>query len=277
MKLAVLSDVHGNLPALTAVVEDLLAWQPDRVVLNGDLVNRGPLSLAVLQFIQQALPQCDKIRGNHENYLLACHRQTLDPARIIPEIDAMAFWSTAQLGNAITPLADWADNLDIIDRDGGVIHVTHASRIGDRSGIQPETEGEMLRERMGQSSRLMIVSHTHRAFIRQVESTTLANIGSVGQPFDGDPRASYGRFSFSAGVWHSEIRRVAFDRQQSVRDFHDSGFVSQIGPLGPLILREFNDCTMHVGPWRRLWLEAIRRGEITVAASVTRYMAQIGA
>ena len=51
MRIAVLSDIHGNLPALRAVLADIDSWRPDLVILNGDLVNRGPSSLECLEII----------------------------------------------------------------------------------------------------------------------------------------------------------------------------------------------------------------------------------
>ncbi|NJN55107.1 MAG: metallophosphoesterase, partial [Anaerolineae bacterium] len=52
MKIAVLSDIHGNLPALRAVAEHVAQWQPDAVVVDGDTVNRGPQSLLCWQTVQ---------------------------------------------------------------------------------------------------------------------------------------------------------------------------------------------------------------------------------
>ncbi len=69
MKLAVLSDIHGNVPALQAVVEHVEAWGPDHVIVNGDIVNRGPYSLECLQAVQekQAVQGWQLLRGNHED------------------------------------------------------------------------------------------------------------------------------------------------------------------------------------------------------------------
>jgi hypothetical protein len=94
----------------------------------------------------------------------------------------------------------------------------------------------------------------------------------VGQPFDGDARASYARLQFNAGRWHGEIVRLDYDRQRAIDDFEQSGFMEQGGALTRLIFREFYEARMHVGPWRRRFLEAVRAGEIGVADSVERYL-----
>ena len=66
MKIALLSDIHGNLPALHAVSEHLETWQPDQVIINGDIINRGPCSLETWQFVQQKAQENDWIllKGN---------------------------------------------------------------------------------------------------------------------------------------------------------------------------------------------------------------------
>ena len=68
MKIAVLSDIHGNLPALEAVTEHLEKWSPDIVILNGDIVNRGPLSKECLDFVLQK--PWHIIKGNHEEFVI---------------------------------------------------------------------------------------------------------------------------------------------------------------------------------------------------------------
>lgn len=229
MKIAVLSDVHGNVPALEAVLGDIARWQPDEVIVNGDLLNRGPYSLAVLQLLQRGWPAARLLRGNHENWLLYTARQGPQPGSSTFEIDRFAHWSVAQLGEALAPVAGWDDHLDLTDIEGGSLHITHGSRLGDRHGIAPECEGEELRQRLGDSRDLFVSSHTHRAFSRVHGGNLVINTGSVGQPFDGDVRASYARLVFRGARWEVAIQRVSYDRQRAVSDFEQSGFLEEGG------------------------------------------------
>lgn len=273
MKIAVLSDIHGNIPALEAVLADVVRWRPDQVIVNGDLLNRGPCSLEAWLLLCQTLPEASLLRGNHENWLLhaATHGPDLDSPSF--EIDKMAHWTIAQLGARLSEVAAWYDNLDLDDdEDGGSLHITHGSRLGDRKGIQPECEGDELRQKLGDPRDLFVVSHTHRAFSRRVGATLLINTGSVGQPFDGDPRASYARLYCLHGQWTGEIVRVTYDRERAIGDFHSSGFLDESGALAGLIFREFCEARMHVGPWRRAWLGHVKAGDIGVAEAVTRYL-----
>jgi putative phosphoesterase len=272
MKIAVLSDVHGNVPALEAVLEDLARWQPDEVIVNGDLVNRGPLSLDVLQLLQREQPAARLLRGNHENWLLRCHQQGPDLDSVTHEIDRFAHFALRQLDRKVEEIALWDDHLDLTDLEGGSLHITHGSRLGDRHGISPETEGDELLERLGAPRDLFIGSHTHRAFTRSHRGNLVVNTGSVGQPFDHDERAAYVRLQFQQGQWQTESVRIAYDRARAIADFEGSGFLDEGGALTRVILREFIEARVHVGPWRRQYLEAIQAGEITVVASVERYL-----
>jgi 3',5'-cyclic AMP phosphodiesterase CpdA len=68
MKFAILSDIHGNLPALQAVAAHIEAWQPDHTIVNGDIVNLGPDSVECWQFIEtkQRSANWQITQGNHE-------------------------------------------------------------------------------------------------------------------------------------------------------------------------------------------------------------------
>jgi putative phosphoesterase len=276
MKIAVLSDVHGNVPALEAVLEDIARWQPDEVIVNGDLINRGPCSLAVLELLQRELPATRFLRGNHENWVLYSAEQGPQPQSPTFEIDRFAHWAVAQMGEALQEVGGWDDHLDLTDLEGGSLHITHGSRLGDRMGIPPECEGEELQQRLGDPRDLFVASHTHRAFRREVDGNIVINTGSVGQPFDGDVRASYARLQFRGGSWQASIERVAYDRERATADFERSGFLAEGGALTRLIFREFCEARMHVGPWRRRYLEAVKAGEIGVAGAVARYLENPG-
>ena len=272
MKIAVLSDIHGNAPALEAVLEDVASWGADEMIVNGDLINRGPSSLAVIELLQREWPAARLLRGNHENWVLHTARTGPRPASTTFEIDRMAHWTVAQLGTVLGRIDGWADHLDLSDLEGGSLHITHGSRLGDRNGISPECEGEALAQRLGDPRDLFVSSHTHRAFTRRIDGRLLINTGSVGQPFDGDVRAGYARLWFLQGRWHGTITRVSYDRREAVADFQQSGFIEQGGVLTRLILREFVEARMHIGPWRKSWLEAVKAGAVGVAESVDHYL-----
>ena len=272
MKLAVLSDVHGNVPALSAVLEDIEAWRADLVIVNGDLVSRGPYSLDCLRLLQRHFPQAHLLTGNHETYVLRCADTPADPASATHDIDHFAHWAAAQLGDAVEEIRAWEDHLDLPGLEAGAtVHVTHGSRLGNRDGLSVRVPDAELAEKLGDPRDLFIGSHTHKPMLRPFNDALVVNTGSVGQPMDGDPRAAYGRFTLQGGRWQAEIRRVAYDKARAEQDFLDSGFLAEAGPVPGLILLELQQSRAHLGPWRRAYLAAIQAGEIGVAESIARY------
>ena len=272
MKLAVLSDVHGNVPALTAVLEDIEAWGADQVIVNGDLVNRGPHSLDCLRLLQRHMPGAHLLGGNHESYVLHCVDTPTDPASPTHDIDRFARWTVAELGEAVEALRGWEDHLDLVDLEAGArVHITHGSRLGNRAGVSERLSDAELAQRVGDPRDLFIGSHTHKPMLRVLEGNLVVNTGSVGQPMDGDPRAAYGRFTLRGGRWQARIRRVAYDKARAEQDFIDSGFLEEAGPVPGLIYLELQQSRAHLGPWRHAYLAAIKAGEIGVAESIERY------
>jgi len=277
MKLAVISDIHGNIPALEAVLEDIRRWPADEVIINGDVINRGPYSLAVLELLHEQLPAAVRILGNHESFTLYSAQNPLAPEDHRYDLRRLAQWTADQLGETLDGVSRWREHLDRAELAGGAsLHVTHGSRLGNRDGIGPSTQEHELPAKLGERRDLFVASHTHRPMIREYAGGLVVNTGSVGQPLDGDERAAYGRFELRGGRWQAQIRRVAYDKSQAIRDFHDSGFLEHAGPVGWLIYTEHRLNAMHVGPMMRQYLAEIEAQRLSVRDAVGRYLYEQG-
>lgn len=275
MKLAILSDIHGNLPALEAVLEDLVQWRPDEVVMNGDLVNRGPYSRAALLQLKAALPNCRMLKGNHETFVLGNSARPLDEDDPMADLHRFTRWSAEQLGTELLDeIAGWETSWDRDGLDGRAsFHITHGSRLGNRDGIGPHTPDEALAVKLGSPRDLFVASHTHVAMQRRFNGTVVVNTGSVGQPLDGDPRAAYGRFTLDDDGWKPELVRVAYDKQRARDDFVKSGFLEIGGPFAGLIYREHEENARYIGPFMHRYKQAIEAREISLRAAVEVYLA----
>lgn len=272
MKIAVLSDIHGNVPALEAVLEDVARWRPDELIVNGDLVNRGPYSLVCLHLLQRNFPRSRFLRGNHEDFVLSCEGRQYDPEHPTFDLRRFAHWTHAQLGAAVAEVRRWDDHIDLTELDGGALHITHASRLGNRDGISARTAEADLPAKLGERRDLFITSHTHKPLWRMFEGTLVVNTGSVGAPFDEDHRACYGRFTFDGTRWQAEVVRVTYDFRQTERDFAVSGFLAEGGTLTRLMLEELRNARMFVGPWMKQYYEAVKGGAISVEKAVHEFL-----
>jgi hypothetical protein len=116
------------------------------------------------------------------------------------------------------------------------------------------------------------VGHTHIPLIRRVDQTLVFNVGSVGMPFDGDPRASYGQVVWQDGTWYATLVRVAYDREQARRDFFATEFLDGSGPLGYLILDEFDTAWPRLGSWAQRYQKEVLAGAVSMEHSVRTFL-----
>ncbi|MBK6326128.1 MAG: metallophosphoesterase family protein [Chloroflexi bacterium] len=270
MKIAVLSDIHGNLPALQTATQDIEAWQPDLVVVDGDIVNRGPLSLDCLEFVQAKQRTADwrVVRGNHEDYLLACDRP--DAPRCGPEYELwrFAFWAHDQLNGHLAVLQTLPNQFSWTAPDGSEFRVVHASMRNNRDGIYADSSDEVLYQQIAPVPGVFVTAHTHRPLIRRFNDSLVVNVGSVGAPFDRDTRASYGRFTWTHDGWQSDIIRLPYDIAQTERDYVESGFLDEAGPLAQLMLVELRRAGGLIYRWAKRYQDAVLAEEIDLAESV---------
>jgi len=278
MKIAVLADVHGNLPALQTVSADIDAWRPDAVILGGDLVNRGPRPAACLRFAlaQQRQAGWRFVRGNHEDYVLDQARP--DAARSGPEFELArnGYWTYQRLDGQTADLEAMPFQISVDGPDRKEVRVVHASMRGNRDGIFPHTPDAELRRQIAPAPAVFCVGHTHRPLIRTVDQVLVINAGSVGMPFDGDKRAAYAQLTWQNGLWHAEIVRLGYDHDQMERDFFETGFIEGAGDLARIMLVEFRQARSHIHIWAARYESAVLAGQITVADSVNRYLESLG-
>ena len=113
MKLALVADIHANLPALQAVLADVDRWRPEQVVVLGDTINRGPHPRQCYELIRAraASPAWHVLAGNHEDYVLHVHRRPLAGNELA--VHQHTHWTAAQLAGAVAQLAALPDHLHL--------------------------------------------------------------------------------------------------------------------------------------------------------------------
>lgn len=274
MKIAVFADVHANLSALQAVVNDIKSWSPDCVFVAGDIVNRGPKPEECLQLINEyvKLYGWSLLYGNHEEYVLQ-HAKP-DAPRSGPEFDVhlASYWTYKKIIDYIHMLQALPRTIQITDPQGEEVRITHASMGGIRDGIYPGMSDDKLRRKIGDHAALFCVGHTHIPLVRRVDDTLVVNVGSAGLPFDGDINVSYARLTYLNGIWDAQIIRLSYDINHAERDFFESGYLDEAGPLSRLVLLELRHARSQLYQWAAQYQELALAGDITMEQSVEEYI-----
>lgn len=275
MKIAVISDIHGNVPALRAVTAHLESWQPDQVVVNGDTVNRGPCSHTALQLVldKQHHEGWHLLRGNHEDYILRCGLPDAPKSGPLYEINRFAYFAYDQLNGEIGKIREMPESYVWVAPDGSEFRVVHASMEDNRDGIYEQLPDKELRAKIAPAPAVFVTGHTHQPLIREIDQTLVVNTGSVGSPFDLDWRPSYGRFTWHAEEgWQADIVRVAYDRHLAERDFVRSGFLEDGGPLAQIMLVELRRSRGLIYHWATQYEQKVINEEISLEESVKRVL-----
>jgi predicted phosphodiesterase len=278
LKIAVFADVHGNLPAFEVIADHVTSWRPDITVLAGDIINRGPRSVACLDLLleKQQVNGWRSVRGNHEDYVLDLAK--LDFPRSGPQFDISrsAYWTYQKLNGRLKELKIMPFQVSVAGPGGSEVRVVHASMRGNRDGIYPETNIDEMRLQIVPAPAVLCVAHTHRPLIRQVDATLVVNVGSVGTPFDGDVRACYAQLTWVNQSWAAKIVRLNYDRDQTERDYIRTGFIEDAGSLATLMLLEFQQAKAHIHLFFRYYERAILESEISLNDAVMDYLSHIG-
>jgi predicted phosphodiesterase len=274
MRFAVISDVHNNLAALEAVLADLQAVSPDSVVIAGDFLNRGPQPREVLQLVRSL--GWPMLRGNHEDYVLAQCSEFAAGDPLANPIWQPARWTAEQIGKQADGLAALPIATTVSGPHDSRVLVAHGRPDVNNDGVFGRTTDDELRQMLGpQPPEIFICAHTHVPLVRHIDRTLVMNVGAVGLPFNGDPRAQYGVATWHNEEWHAELRAVEYSRQPTIDAFATNGFFEGGGPLSRVILREVETARPHLGPWVRHFAEDVRAGRLSVGAAVDRYFKEI--
>lgn len=270
MKVAVISDIHGNLPALEAVVEHIDQWSPDIVVVGGDIINRGPLSGACLDLLvrRHETHGWHLLRGNHEEFVLDCGNPDQPQSGPAYDMKRFAHFALAQVGAQVSLLRMLPDVFERPAANGDLLRIVHASMRSNRDGIYPMSVDDDIRRQIAPAPAVFVTGHTHRPLMRRVDDTLVVNIGSVGSSFDDDRRAGYGRFTWKERHWAAEIVRVEYDFSRIEQDYVKSGFLDQGGPLAQLMLVELRKARGLIHRWASQYEDAVLAGRLTLEESV---------
>jgi len=229
MRVAVLSDIHGNSIALDAVLRDVAAQGGvDGWWLLGDLAAIGFDPLGVLGRVA-ALPGAAIVRGNTDRYLVTGERPgptaeecQADPALWPARVEVASTFAWTQGIVTVAGWVEWLAALPLEYRttlpDGTRVLCVHAAPGCDEApGLRPGADTEELRALVaGCEADLLLAGHTHWPLERTVDGVRLVNPGAVSNAFPPDLRASYALLDADDSGYRVQYRRVEYDREAVV-------------------------------------------------------------
>ncbi len=226
MRIAILSDIHGNIVALEAALKHLAQHgNADRIVITGDMFVFGPAPTEVLAALQQ-LPNVCFLRGNTDRYLLEktyAARASSDSWQ-----DQLLFsfcWTAERLGDEGRRFIEALASFRVIEEEGRRLLAVHGSPRSDEEGLTSATTAKDLQEMSLDPAVVAIVGgHTHIPLNRIINEVQVVNAGSGGLPFDGIPQACYAVISNLAARGNKppqvELARVAYDVEKVVKQLY---------------------------------------------------------
>jgi predicted phosphodiesterase len=220
MRIAIVSDIHGNRRAFDAVLADLREVAPDLIVHGGDLSSGGAHPAEIIDRIESL--GWPGVCGNTDEMLCAPNRLT-EFAATLPQLAAVFQrvedtipWTVNKLG---ADRLRWLKKLPIryVREDLTIVHA--GPNDCWRAPAPNATDDEFRKVYAPLNARTVVYAHIHVPFIRHFDGWTVANTGSVSQSYDGDTRASY----LVIDNGNPSTHRVEYDAQSEADDLLKSG------------------------------------------------------
>lgn len=231
MRVAVISDPHGNLMALDAVLADIDATGPfDEVIMAGDFAFGGPFPAECIERIRERGYRA--VRGNTDEFIVEVATDGAQPAQNVDEAQrhgpaqvAIDRWVADRLTpEQVDYLAALPLAVTVPDARGEALTVVHATPWSTHPAVLPDASDEIVQQMLTAAGTAALgYGHIHLQYAKQLDGQLIAAVGSVGLPFDGDQRAAYAVFTSSADGWAVDFRRVAYDVDAAIAAVLQSG------------------------------------------------------
>jgi predicted phosphodiesterase len=206
VRVAALADVHGNAPALEAVLAEVRAAGVGAVVFCGDLT-WGPLPSETLAVVRALELPAHFVRGNGDRSVGVARGERAD-------------WLASRHDDDATRFVNGFATHVVLDVDGlGPTRFVHGSPRSDEECVTPETPTERVREFMaGVPERVVVTAHVHVSYDRVVDGVRLVGPGSVGRPYEGERGARWALLAAEV-----ELRRTDYDHERAAELYRASG------------------------------------------------------
>ncbi len=213
--MAIISDIHSNLPAIEVVLEQIAKEGVDQILCAGDIVGYGPYPNEVIECLKKI--KITAIQGNHDRAVLSHDSSNMN----IQAQDAV-WWTIENLKQEGHDYLAQLSARKSFCWNGLSIAIFHGSPRNDDEYISEEGADDGLLELS--KSDFLVLGHTHVPFVRSLDKGTIVNPGSIGQPRDGDPRSSLTIYDHR--LRRFEVKRLAYDIDAVAEAMRSSGLPS---------------------------------------------------
>ncbi|MFQ5615445.1 MAG: metallophosphoesterase family protein [Anaerolineales bacterium] len=223
MKIALIGDVHANLPALEAIIEHAHQREVEAFWNVGDWVGYFAHPDEVVRRIRRE--EAISIVGNYDLKVLKAPKKGEKWRESKHPLKWLAFgWAFENLSEESRAFLRSLPKEVRLEMCGWRVLLTHGSPASNEEPLTPQTPEARLHEliRMARAD-VIVCGHSHQPFTRQVEGVWFVNAGSVGRPDDGDPRASYAVLTLDVGELQVAHYRVKYDLERAVRAVRQAG------------------------------------------------------
>lgn len=234
---ALLSDIHANLPALEAVIAEIDGERPDAVYVLGDLINGCAWPVETLDLLtSRGWPV---LIGNHDDAVIQLGTPRMEPRYGDRDHYATLWWTRSRLGPShVAFIGNLPLELIIEPPDAPRVRLLHGLPGNFFVGFRPDSPVEWCRSHLAPIGEHTVAGgHTHFPMVRAVDHWQVINSGSVGAPYDDDPRAAYVWMTGDPRGWAAEVRRVDYERRLVDDAFRRTGLADDGGVLGAMFHR----------------------------------------
>jgi putative phosphoesterase len=224
MKIAVLSDIHGNLSALEAVLRHARGQGAEGTIINlGDSIGYGPNPEAIVRWSESA--HVINLLGDYDQKVLSKKYRKSGWAQVKnPDKRAMFAWTYHALSKHSRKILKSYPKQRDLSLEGFQVLCTHTGPGSHRQYLSPETPDAQLAELVRQTQvDIVLCGHSHHAFTRWAADALFINPGSVGRLDDGDPRASYAILELVGSKAEAQIYRVPYNLVPAVNAIRQTG------------------------------------------------------
>jgi putative phosphoesterase len=225
MKIAFISDIHGNAVALNAVLQDIDSKQVDQVVILGDLIFRGPEPRLVIDRLRS--PNMQVIKGNTDEWIVCGIKKGEVSDQEFEIMNVERDWTAMQLSK---------DDLDYLQRlqheihinltDEILIHAFHATPINLFDIVLPDAGLDVMSSKimMNKQASIYVYAHNHLPFVRFIAGKCIINTGGVGYTFDGVTKPSYAIVEAIGNQYRVSLERINYDIEVAVERYYSVNY-----------------------------------------------------